>query len=250
MKRRLMLFCAMLVLVLSAGTAPAAEPKIEVKTGFLVINGNVADEMIAQARKESEEKGNRPSKSEIWVSKVDDAGLERICKAFSDHTGIKLADSDGVTSLAPLAEMKGLLKVNLTDLPNVKDISILASFPDLTFLTVRKLPHAEEDLKIIAGMEDLIWLDFSYLPKGFKGLAGIENKTRLKTVYISFSTLPDLTPLTTLPSLEKLNFDYAKGGDLTPLAGIASLKEVSVKKAVFPEEQIKALTDAGKQVKR
>lgn len=250
MKRRVLLFCMMVAVVLAAGAALAKEPKIEVNTGFLVIEGNVTDEMIAQARKESEEKGNRPSKSEIWVSDVDDAGLQRICKAFSDHTGIKLTDSDGVTGLAPLAEMKRLLKINLTDLPNVKDISILSSFPDMTFLTIRKVPHAEEDLKVIAGMEDLIWLDFSYLPKGFKGLAGIENKTRLKTVYISFSTLPDLTPLTTLPSLEKVNFDYAKGGDLTPLAGIASLKEVSIKKAVFPEEQIKALTDAGKTVKQ
>ncbi len=250
MKRRFSLFCTVLVLVLAAGAALAAEPKIEVKTSFLVIEGNVTDEMIAQARKESEEKGNRPSKSEIWVSDVDDAGLQRICKAFSDHTGIKLTDSDGVTSLAPLAEMKGLLKVNLTDLPNVKDISILSSFPNITFLTVRKIPHAEEDLKVIAEMEDLMWLDFSYLPKGFKGLAGIENKTQLKTLYLSYSTLPDLTPLTTLPSLEKVNFDNAKGGDLTPLAGIASLKEISVKKSVFPQEQLKALADAGKTVKQ
>lgn len=242
------LLCAATILALSAGAA-LAEPKIEVKTGFLVIEGAVTDDMLAQALEASKAQGNRPSKTDIWLEDMDDATLQKVCKAFADHTGIKISDSDELTGLAPLAEMKKLHKVSLIDLPNVTDISILASFPDMTFLTVRKVPHTEKDLTLIAEMEELLWLDLSNLPKTFGSLKGIENKPRLKNVGLSFSKVPDLTPLTTLPSLEKVNLDFSRGEDLTPLAGIASLKEVSIKKGVFPEDQVKALKDAGKQVK-
>jgi hypothetical protein len=73
---------------------------------------------------------------------------------------------------------------------------------------------------------------FGALPDGtdeyVRSLAGIEAYQSLEMVYLKWSEVDDLTPLTKLPALELLWIEVATGVDLTPLLACTGLKRLRV----------------------
>lgn len=247
------LLCAVMILALAAGAA-VAEPKFKASKSSVSFEESPTDEMVAQAVKAFAEAGGDAAKFSLSLRKMDDAGLQKICKAFPGASTLFLGASE-VSSLAPLATLTGLKELKLQELPNVTDISPLASLKEVWKLVMGKLPqmkdisplagnskikqleiasvpYAQPDLAWLAPMTELSEITLEAMPKTLKSLAGIEDKARLRIVRLKSSLLPDLTPLTTLQSMTELNLAYSDG-ELSGLKGCKKLEKLSLYGAKF-----------------
>lgn len=247
-KRSFLLVCLIVALFVCVGAA-AAEPKFKASKSSVSFEESPTDEMVAEAVKAFTEAGGDAAKVSLSLKKMDDAGLQKICKAFPGMTSFWLGASE-LSSLAPLADLNGLKVVTLQDLPNITDISPLAPLKEvgklvmgklpqvtdisplaantkITQLEIASVPYTQPDLAWLAPMTELMEITLEAMPETLKSLAGIEDKARLRVVRLKGSLLPDLTPLTKLPSMTELNLSYSDG-DLSGLKGCKKLTKLSL----------------------
>ena len=173
---------------------------------------------------------------------------------ISDLTGLEFATNldslriggNLISDLSPIAGLTQLSGLRIAG-NKISDISLLTELKNLEALEI----YANEisDISPLAGLTNLHWLsmynnpisDISPLANLKKHLSGmrvsvegsgdlspIAELTNLEDLYYwgSGDPVPDLSPLTNLPKLRKIDIRGGGAVDLSPLAGLTAVKEL------------------------
>ena len=128
-----------------------------------------------------------------------------------------------ISDISPLTELKNLYALEIYD-NEISDISPLAGMTNLGWLSMYNNPVS--DISPLANLKNLRGMRVSVKEPG--NLSFIAKLTNLEDIYYwgSGDPVPDLSPLTKLPRLRKI--DIRGGGvmDPSPLAGLTTVKEL------------------------
>ena len=179
----------------------AAPAELQIKYGTLIAEKPATAEEIAAVKAAylaEKKSSSRPVAIQLKES-VDDATLAAVVAAFPDAAEVRIDGKKGVTSLAPLAALKGTLR-------------------KLEARNIRPL-----DLAPLAGATALEKADFMY--SKIDDLSPLASCPAIREVNVYGAELKDFSPLAACPKLECVNFYAAK---LTPegYATLGALKNV------------------------
>ena len=150
----------------------------------------------------------------------------------------------GATDLSPLSDLTAMESLHLSN-AEITDLSPLTGMSHLKelYLTDGDLPDSKiSDLSPLAGLTELETLRIPSVSE-ISDLSPLSGLTALKTLavngisYSGVGKITSLEPLKNLKNLEviNLNVDSEIGVDLTPLAGLAHLRELTFGGAIHME---------------
>lgn len=134
-----------------------------------------------------------PTLSELTLRQSDVSDLTPL-KSLPDLETLHLMDCDGLSSLAPLTEMRSLKNLWF-DSSRIADLASVAELSRLESLSLSGT--AVIDISFLAGLTQLqtLWLDETRV-SDLSPLAGL---TRLESLYLNGTNVRDLSPLQGLP---------------------------------------------------
>ena len=129
----------------------------------------------------------------------------------------------GISDISPLAELKNLRSLAIYN-NEISDISPLAGLTNLRGLSMYKNPVS--DLSPLANLKNLDWIRVRVEPPG--NLSPIAKLINLDAFLYwgSGEPVPDLSPLTKLPKLAKIDISGGGKVDVSPLSGLTAIKEL------------------------
>ena len=135
-----------------------------------------------------------------------------------------------------------LTRITLDNLP-ISDLSALAAFPELTFVSACYC----ENLTSLAGLENLTMLNRLDCHSGYalEDISALANLTSLEYVDLGSNNITDLTPLAGLVNVETLHLGDNPITDMSPLANLPALESLglgSTDIAAVPEGGTTAVT--------
>jgi Leucine-rich repeat (LRR) protein len=181
------------------------------------------------------------------------------------NTGIIHCKEPGISDLSPLAQMTGLVSLQISPAGEVSDLSPLAGLTRLDGLVLngnpvedlsplRELTNLEDlwlidtpvsDISPLAGMSKLETLELSRTRVA--DISALANKPRLTRLHLDRTRVSDLSPLADAKSLEELWIGTSLVSDLSPLSELSQLKTISAKNTyvsrVPPLEGLTSLED-------
>jgi Leucine-rich repeat (LRR) protein len=229
MKLRKIILVVLAALILSAFTVAAyAAPSMKRDKDTFEINEGVSDEILSQVKAEMGQVDQ--SKLRFILKKITNEDLAKLCAAFPDTVIISIQNSMNLSSLAPVAGLKGLQNMQLMA-NRVKDAAPLAGLTEMRRLDLIFNTFPGPDLKWMSGMTKLTNIKIGANLKGASSLEGIPSLPGLREIEISNAEIADLTPLVeALPALRKINFQAGTIHDLTPLTKLANLEELDLRR--------------------
>ena len=159
------------------------------------------------------------------LKKITNDDLAKLCAAYPGIDGLTIENSKDLTSIAPVAGLKGLRGIKLGD-TKVADLSPLAG---LTEMQVLELSGKElgPDLKWMSGMTKLTNIGIS-AGKALVSFEGIPQLPKLQRIKLNSAAPADLTPLLALPALTSIDFNSCTINDISPLAKLANLTDLNL----------------------
>ena len=240
--------------------APAfslAAPSVKLNSDRITIKEGVTDEILAKIEAE---KGQIKAGNLVFnLEAVGDADLQKICAAYPGMNGLIVQNSKKVSTLAPIAGLKGLRLLQIEGVEATDFASHVTPSPEMLSLKLR-VAFNSPDMKWMSAMTKLTTVDITAggevtSLEGLPSLPALSSATlmgtglkptdltplakampNLKRLNMTAATLPDLTPLGTLAKLEDLNFYGVTVKDFTPLSACPNLKKLTyyaVKEADF-----------------
>ncbi|MDL2207637.1 hypothetical protein LJB82_02825 [Desulfovibrio sp. OttesenSCG-928-M16] len=240
------IFLAVMVLSLACGTAFAA-PSVKLSYSTFTITEGVNDDILAQVKAEMG-KVQHAEQLGFVLRKITNDDLAKLCAAYPEMRALTIDDSKELTSIAPVAGLKGLRYMALRGFFNkIADATPLAGLTELLHLELAS-KELGPDLKWMSGMTKLTKIKIEAGPKltSFEGIPALPKLSEiiikkaapadlapllalpgLKTVDLMDCTIADLAPLAKLPELEDLSLHGAAVKDFSPLAACPKLKKVT-----------------------
>ena len=128
-----------------------------------------------------------------------------------------------ISDISPLRELKGLGSLAIYD-NEISDISPLSGLTNLRGLSMYKNPIL--DLSPVANLKNLSWVRVRVEPPG--NLSSIAELINLDAFFYwgLGEPVPDLSPLTKLPKLAKIDIEGGGKVDVSPLSGLTAIKEL------------------------
>ncbi len=128
-----------------------------------------------------------------------------------------------VSDISPLTELKNLGSLGIYA-NEISDISPLSGLTNLQWLSMYNNPVS--DLSPLANLKSLTGIRLRVEPPG--NLSPIAELINLETFFYwgSGEPVPDLSPLTKLPKLAKIDLGRGSKVDLSPLSGLKTIKEL------------------------
>ncbi len=128
-----------------------------------------------------------------------------------------------VSDISPLRELKSLGSLGIYG-NEISDISPLSGLTNLRWLSMYNNPVS--DLSPLANLKGLTGLRVRVEPPG--NLSPLAELINLETIYYwgSGEPVPDLSPLTKLPKLAKIDIGRGSKVDVSPLSGLTGIKEL------------------------
>ena len=128
-----------------------------------------------------------------------------------------------ISDISPLTELKNLGALEIYE-NEISDISSLAGLTNLHWLSMYKNPVS--DISPLASLKGLRGIRVSVKESG--SLSPIAELINLENIYYwgSGDPVPDLSPLTNLPKLIKIDIRGGGKVDVLPLAGLTAVKEL------------------------
>jgi internalin A len=168
-----------------------------------------------------------PGLSALECSGLSDEDLEWVCGLGLQLTFLHLSWCARLTTAQPLARMKSLIRLVLSDCPTLKEIAALSHLTNLRHLeiinadqvweveslaTLKGLERLAirncdgiENLAPVSQLSELVWLDLSRCDK-VKQLGPLNKLRKLASLNLSdCNTLQDISPLRELDSLDELH---------------------------------------------
>ena len=227
----LSMLCCLFGLSLCAGDALAApNVKISDRKDNVIIQEAVTDEILAEIKKGVGDKKDL-SFSLQKAGSIED--ITKLCEAFPGMVKLSIDGPKDLTSIAPVAKLKGLKFFWLKG-ATVADFSPLSDLTGLDNLQIvgnnLKNGMMAPDLKWMSKLTNLTRLDIG-APSDLRTLVsfeGIPAAAKLTSAKFSGGAPADLKPLQALSSLKKLDLVGSKIADLTPLAGLPNLEDLNL----------------------
>ena len=221
MKKSLIIGCFMVLLL---PCLVLAAPEIKRNSDGFTITESVTDEFISQIK---DEKGQLPAGKLVFrLSKVADADLVKLCAAFPEMTSLSISDSKTLASLAPLAEMKSLLAINVDNVA-VSDLAPLGGL-----ITVQSLSLKSDTIKDVTPLASLTRLhSLSLKSNALRDLAPLASLTNLQSLTVDCEfDMPDMKWMSGMTRIGTLNINNSgrNGGYLSSLEGLPRLTLRSV----------------------
>jgi len=235
-------------------SAAHAAPNIDIARSKdrITIKEGVTDEILAQAKEAvGDGEGVRFS-----LDRMSAEDIAKICEAFPTMSGLDIGMAMDLTSIAFVAKLTNLTRFEMS--APVADFSPLSDLTGLNTLKINASYTGQgmlaPDLKWMSKLTNLTEL-FIAGPIGVKthtfvsleGIPHLPNLTEarfqrvvadltplrqalpgVKKLFLEFSIIENLTPLTGLPALEELILYGSTVKDFSPLAGAPALKTLSV----------------------
>ncbi len=128
-----------------------------------------------------------------------------------------------ISDISPLTELKNLGALEIYE-NEISDISPLAGLTNLHWLSMYKNPVS--DISPLASLKGLRGIRVSVKEGG--NLSPLAELINLENIYYwgSGDPVPDLSPLTNLPKLIKIDIRGGGKVDVSPLAGLTAVKEL------------------------
>ena len=128
-----------------------------------------------------------------------------------------------ISDISPLAELKSLGSLGIYN-NEISDISPLSGLTNLRWLSMYKNPIS--DLSPLVNLKSLTGIRLRVEPPGT--LSPIAELISLETFFYwgSGEPVPDLSPLTKLPKLAKIDLGRGSKVDLSPLSELTAIKEL------------------------
>jgi internalin A len=218
-----------MVLSLACGAA-FAEPSVKRSGNSFTVVEAVNDEILSQIKAEmgqvkQEQLGFR-------LEGIKDEDLAKLCAAYPHTVTLSIA-SDKITSIAPVAGLKGLTRLSVQNISGtLTDPTPIAALTELRNLDVMLRKITVPDLKWMSGLTKLtfdIRLELGWVgePIGLTSFEGIPPLPKVTLCTIKFAAPADLTPLVkALPAVENVTLEHNVIQDLTPLAQLAKLERL------------------------
>jgi len=224
--------CCLIGTGLFAGATYAGESSVEIsdEKDEVTITGEVTDEILAEIKKEvGKTKGLVFELKEI----ESDEDLEKICAAFPDMKELSIDEPVELTSITPVANLKGLKRFYLNG-GTVDDFSPLSGLTGLTSLEIRSNDSENgmmaPDLKWMRKLTNLTDLRIGACSelRNLVSLEGIPSLPELTAATFTGGAPADLTPLQALAGLKSLDLTDTVIADLSPLTGLSALENLSL----------------------
>ena len=227
----LTVFSCLIGISLCAGAAYAAPGvKISDKKDRVTIGSAVTAEMLAEIKQGV---GDAKDLKFTFERTGSDEDFAKICAAFPGITELNLDGPQALTTIAPVAQLKGLTRFALSG-GIVSDFSPLSDLTGLRSLQIRgnnsKNGMMAPDLKWMSKLTNLTSLTIGG-PSDLRTLVsfeGIPSLPKLTSATFVGAAPADLTPLQALSGLTKLELTGCIIADLAPLAKLAELKDLSL----------------------
>ncbi len=180
-------------------------------------------------------------------------------------------DDNNLTDLSPVSGLTDLDQINVNNNPDLTDLSPLAGLTELRYVNFSGSPVA--DYSFMAGLTKLEYVNLFYVQEDMD-LSALSGLTNVKSIAIASNNFtPDLSFLSGMtglrslslqvsPSLEELDLSFAANmtelthldiynysqdtvsvTDLTPLAGLTKLQELSIPAEVKSLAPLAGLTE-------
>ena len=132
-------------------------------------------------------------------------------------------EGNKVSDISPLTELKNLGSLGIYN-NEISDISPLSGLTNLRGLSMYKNPVS--DLSPLANLKNLTWIRLRVEPPG--NLSPIAGLINLEAFFYwgSGEPVPDLSPLTKLPKLAKIDLGGGGKVDVSPLSKLTTVKEL------------------------
>jgi Leucine-rich repeat (LRR) protein/GTPase SAR1 family protein len=135
-----------------------------------------------------------------------------------------------ITNLAPIAVLKGLQKLIISDI----DISDLSPVSFLTGLKELDISNTKiDDLTPISTLTGLTELHIN--STAITDLTPLLTLTALRELGFYYSRITDITPLASCTALQTLGFSYTRINNISPLSGLTRLQELHISHNKFTD---------------
>ena len=200
-----------------------AAPTVKRSKDVFIIEEAVNDDILAKIKAEMGQVDQQYLS--FALKKITNDDLAKLCAAYPGIDGLTIENSKDLTSIAPVAGLKGLRGIKLGD-TKVADLSPLAG---LTEMQVLELSGKElgPDLKWMSGMTKLTNIGIS-AGKALVSFEGIPQLPKLQRIKLNSAAPADLTPLLALPALTSIDFNGCTIKDLSPLAKLPNLTDLNL----------------------
>lgn len=250
-RNKLMLFigggAAVLILVVAAVLLFTAGPLGRVQIGKYTFEKNATsvtsyDEITEKDIKQLLKLKDLKALTLYDNENMDTAKLQYLVDTLGNH-GIErlyIQDAPNLTTITPLAGMKGLREINLTR-TGVTDFSVLKDMPDLiqfwaqemeltdiSFLAevtgLVELQLENNNIRDLTPLAKLVNLEYLYVTNNqITSFAGLEDMAAMTTLLASNNPLTDISAVRGMPKLLTLNIADSQISDISALANCPKL---------------------------
>ncbi|MYH84112.1 hypothetical protein F4141_25795 [Candidatus Poribacteria bacterium] len=132
----------------------------------------------------------------------------------------------GTENLSPLAGLTNLTQLQIANNETLSDVSSLAGLINLEWLDLHRCDSLS-DLSPLAGLTKLEYLNLNHTRRvSDYSLAPLSGLTELRRLRLAENMISDISPLSELISLVRLDLPRNEIVDLSPLSGLAGLTEL------------------------
>ncbi|MYF69738.1 MAG: hypothetical protein F4181_07070, partial [Proteobacteria bacterium] len=150
---------------------------------------------------------------ELHLNYLDDASLEWLGGLTGLHR-LNLSNQQGaITDIAPLADLRRLEHLELSDNPRLYDIGTISHFPELRTLYLNYMPVS--DISALAGLTRLSRLHLS--GTRVKNLDELTGLPELSVLFFWQNSVSDMAMFSKLRSLSVLHINYNQISDISAL---------------------------------
>jgi Leucine-rich repeat (LRR) protein len=172
----------------------------------------------------------RTNPAQIWTDEVriincQGLGISNITglNQFTDLQNINISNNPNVTDISPLEDIESILEARFNGLYQMSDISALTGMKNLRILQVGDT--AITDFSALTGMDSLEILDAYTISKNISGnlsAAGLSNLSALKSLNINNNNIGNslITEVSGLTNLQTLD---VQSNSITDISGLSNL---------------------------
>lgn len=190
---------------------------------------DVSEEEIHAIKEKFVEKEFKANSMIIVFEDVNDEVLSSVAAAFPEASSLTIQKCRNLTSLDAINSFNDLRSIKLYQCNHYDkyDLKVLSRFKNLVKLEINEISFSNKDMSFLSSMENLKQLVLTRLPArlDLKGMEGLKN---LEMLYITYSEIGDLKPVSKCSKITKIDFMYSSIDDMTLLNQLPKLSVISL----------------------
>ena len=158
----------------------------------------------------------------LIVEQISAEDLKVLANIKDQIIWLKIVDSPALTELKELAALTNLERLELVNLPQIEDLSALSVLTKLKHLHLTQVNV--RDIAFVRSLPSIETLIFEQQPKEPLDISPLESKYTLKVLRFGGAKIDDLSPIAYLTNLTELSLARTQVNDLSALSKLTSLE--------------------------